>query len=71
MIDLPDAGTLRIDCADCVMRDSDACDDCLVTFIAGRDPDDAVVIDVSEARAVRLLSRAGLVPEIRHRPRTG
>lgn len=71
MTDFPRAGTLRIDCADCVMRDTDACDDCLVTFIAGRDSDDALVIDVSEARAVRLLSRAGLVPELRHQPRTG
>ena len=71
MTDFPRPGALQIDCADCVMRDSRACDDCLVTFITGREPDDALVIDVAEARAVRLLSRAGLIPEIRHQPRTG
>ena len=71
MTDFPRAGTLHIDCAECAMRDSTACDDCLVTFIAGREPDDALVIDVAEARAVRLLSRAGLIPQIRHQPRTG
>lgn len=62
---------LTIDCADCRMRSTPACDDCLVTFITGRDPEDAVVIDVAEARAVRLLADAGLVPGIRHVPRTG
>lgn len=62
---------LTIDCADCRMRSTPACDDCLVTFITGRDPEDAVVIDVAEARAVRLLADAGLVPGIRHVPRSG
>lgn len=71
MTDRPAGGTVRIDCAECVMRGTDACDDCLVTFITGREPDDAVVIDVSEVRAMRLLSQAGLVPQLRHRPRTG
>jgi hypothetical protein len=61
----------RIDCADCVRQGTDSCDDCLVTFICSREPDDAVVIDASEARALRLLSGAGLVPENRHLPRTG
>ncbi len=62
---------LRIDCADCSMRYTSACDDCVVSFILDRDPDDAVVIDAEEARVVRLLAGAGLVPEIRHRRRTG
>jgi hypothetical protein len=38
-----------------------------VTFICGREPDDAVVIDVAEERALRLLGRSGLVPPLRHR----
>jgi hypothetical protein len=42
------------------------CDDCVVSFIVGREPDDAVVVDADEARAVRLLARAGLVPDVRH-----
>ena len=55
-----------ISCDDCAMQGTSACDDCVVTFICGRDPHDAVVIDVEEARAVRLLEQAGLVPGLRH-----
>ena len=57
---------MLIDCDDCRMQGTDACDDCVVSFIVGREPGDAVVIDVAEERAVRLLARAGLVPELRH-----
>lgn len=71
MTDFPRPGPLRIDCAECVMQATAACEDCLVTFITGREPDDALVIEVSEARAVRLLSQVGLVPQLRHVPRTG
>jgi hypothetical protein len=35
-----------------------------VTFICNREPGDALVIDAEEARAVRLLSDAGLVPSL-------
>jgi len=59
---------LRISCDDCVMQATDACEDCVVTFICGRDPDDAVIIDAAEARAVRMLARNGLVPDLRHTP---
>ena len=62
---------IRISCDDCVMQDTDACSDCIVTFICSRDPDDAVIIDAAEERAVRMLIRGGLVPELRHRPATG
>ena len=62
---------MRIDCADCVMQATDACDDCIVSFVANREPGDAVVIDVGAERAVRMLARAGLVPESRHLPRAG
>jgi len=54
-----------ISCDDCVMAHTDACDDCVVTFICGREPDEAVVIDVAEARAMRMLGDAGLVPPLR------
>jgi hypothetical protein len=63
--------SLTISCDDCAMQLTDACDDCLVTHICGRQPDEAVVIDVAQARAVRLLSQAGLVPALRHVRRTG
>ncbi|MGD0320404.1 MAG: hypothetical protein ABSC00_02185 [Acidimicrobiales bacterium] len=58
--------TISISCDDCELRASDACEDCLVSFVLGREPDDAVVVDVAEARALRLLSGAGLVPQLRH-----
>ena len=59
---------LTIDCDACAMQGTDACDDCVVSFVVRRDPQDALVIDVQEARAVRLLAGAGLVPRLRHIP---
>lgn len=60
-----------ISCDDCAARATEACDDCVVTFICGREPDDAVVIDAEEERAVRLLAQVGLVPGLRHVRRSG
>jgi hypothetical protein len=60
--------TRIIDCETCTMRDTAACDDCVVTFICRREPDEAVIIDVAEERAVRMLIRSGLVPALRHVP---
>ena len=57
---------LRLDCAECTMQHTDACDDCVVTFLCAREPDDAVVVDVAELAALRSLGRAGLVPGLRH-----
>jgi hypothetical protein len=53
------------------MQGTDACEDCVVTFLIERDPDSALVINADEARAVRLLGRVGLVPGLRHERRTG
>lgn len=63
--------TITIECESCVMRDSDACGDCVVTFLVDREPDDAVVIDADEARAMRMLERAGLLPSLRFQERAG
>jgi hypothetical protein len=60
-----------IDCDACAMQGTYACDDCVVSFVVRRDPHDALVIDAEEARAVRLLSGAGLVPRLRHIPVNG
>ena len=60
---------LRIDCAECVLEGSEACADCVVTWLVDREPGGAVVIDVAEARALRTLQVGGLVPGLRHRPR--
>ena len=62
---------LTIECDRCTLRDSGACDDCVVSFLLGREPDDAVVIDADEARAMRMLERAGLVPTLRFTSRAG
>ena len=59
------AGALTIDCDCCTLRDTAACDDCVVSFLLEREPEDAVVIDADEARAMRMLERAGLVPTLR------
>jgi hypothetical protein len=59
-----------VSCDECVMRGTETCDDCIVTFLCERDPDEAVVIDAFEERALRLLNRAGLLPPLQHRRRT-
>lgn len=64
---------ITISCESCVMQHTDACDDCVVTFLCQRDPatdpapHQAIVFDIAEQRAVRLLAAAGLVPTLRHR----
>jgi hypothetical protein len=62
---------MRIDCDDCVMQHTRACDDCVVSHILGREPGDAVVLDLGEERALRSFVDGGLVPELRLRPREG
>jgi hypothetical protein len=62
---------MDINCDDCVMQHTDTCDDCVASFIVDRRPGEAVVIDVEEERAVRMLADAGLVPGLRHRRRAG
>lgn len=60
------SGTISISCDDCSLHATDACDDCLVSFVLAREPDDAVIIDAAEARALRLLAGHGLVPQLRY-----
>lgn len=60
-------GGLLIDCDTCVARDTDACSDCVVSFLCRDDSDMAVVLDLDELRAMRVLAEAGLVPTLRHR----
>ncbi len=64
---------LVIDCGECEHQHTSVCDDCVVSFIVDRDPEDAVIIDADELRAVRALEKAGLMPGSRHhlRPVTG
>ena len=63
---------MLIDCDDCVMKATDACGDCIVTFLLDR-PEGAVIFDVAEERALRVLSDSGLTAENRFQavPKTG
>jgi hypothetical protein len=58
--------SLTISCEDCSMQSTPACQECVVSFLCDHEPADAVVIDVEEARVVRMLGRSGLTPPLRH-----
>jgi hypothetical protein len=64
---MTEAGSLVIDCDECVMRHTAACADCVVTALCGHEHGTALVVDAAEGRALRLLGSAGLVPVLRHR----
>lgn len=59
--------SMSISCDDCSMQCTAACDDCVVTFLVGQDTDDSLVLDLEQARVVRLLGKAGLVPDLKFR----
>lgn len=63
--------TITVECDACSMQGSAACEDCVVTFLLSREPDDAVVFDAQEARAMRMLAQAGLLPTLRFDGRAG
>ena len=53
---------MLVDCERCAMRDTSACDDCVVTFFLGERPVD---LDESEVTALANLAGEGLVPKLR------
>ncbi len=59
---------MLIDCNECAMQDTSACDDCVVGVLL-RDSDGPVVLDEAEAEALDHLAQAGLVPRLRLVPR--
>lgn len=59
--------SLSISCGDCSMQCTSACDDCVVTFLVGQETEDSLVLDLDQARVVRLLGNAGLVPDLKFR----
>lgn len=63
------ADALVIDCDTCVMQESDACSDCVMSFLLDHEPlsSTVVILDLNEIRALRALGDAGLVPTLRHR----
>lgn len=63
--------SLSISCDDCSMQCSSACGDCVVTFLLRDDvvesDHDTLVLDLEQARVVRLFASAGLVPDLKYR----
>jgi hypothetical protein len=61
---------ITISCDECRMQCSAACDDCVVTYLL-RDgheievEQEPVVLDLDQIRVVRLLGKAGLVPDLK------
>jgi len=72
MTDTPER-SLSISCDDCSMQCSSACTDCVVTFLLRDDTveteteHDTLVLNLEQARVVRMFSSAGLVPELKFR----
>jgi hypothetical protein len=58
---------LVISCDTCVMAQTSACDDCVMAVLCPAEEPRAVVLDLAERRALRLLADAGMVPTLRHR----
>jgi hypothetical protein len=59
---------MLISCDDCRMQGTDACSDCVVSYILDK-PEGAVVFDAEQERAIREMSRAGLLPDVRWQAR--
>ena len=55
---------MRIDCDECAMQHTVACNDCVVAFLL-READGPVEIDKTEAAALSAMADAGLVPRLR------
>lgn len=63
---------VTISCDECSMRRTAACDDCVVTFLLSDDATErsgheVMVLDLDQARVVKLLGKAGLVPDLKYR----
>ena len=58
---------LVISCDTCVMANTSACDDCMMSVLCDPVDEGAVVLSLAELRDIRLLAKAGLVPTLRHR----
>jgi hypothetical protein len=55
---------MLIDCNDCRMQDTSACEDCVVSFVL-HEADEPVSIDPDHAEVLELLAEEGLVPALR------
>lgn len=65
-----EGGAMLIDCDECVMQHTTACEDCLVTMVIGVTSHPATVeFDEEEQAAVEHLADVGLIPQLRLVPR--
>jgi hypothetical protein len=63
---------ISISCDECSLEGTSACEDCVVSYLlGGEETEDAMIVDVMEARAIRMLHGAGLLPELRFQQRVG
>ena len=59
---------ITISCDECSMQCTSACDDCVVTYLLREEPEieqEPLVLDLDQVRVVRLLGKAGLVPDLK------
>jgi hypothetical protein len=61
---------ITISCDDCRMQCTSACDDCVVSFLLRDDETETehvpLMLDLDQIRVVRLLGKAGLVPDLKY-----
>lgn len=71
VFELADGTTgMLISCDSCAMQHTDHCRDCVVMAVVDPTPrTGGIVVDADEERALRELAHAGLIPEIKMRPR--
>lgn len=61
---------LSISCGDCVRRSTPDCEDCLVSFVLGDEPEE-LTLSSELAGVAGLLSSQGMIPRLKfHRLRT-
>ena len=56
---------MLIDCDECVMQDTSACDDCVVAVLLAGQGLRRIELDTAESEAIDNLAEAGLVPHLR------
>lgn len=59
---------MLINCDDCIMQHTAACNECVVSFLL-KDSDGPLVIDGDEAAALGRMAAVGLLPPLRLVPR--
>lgn len=57
---------LSISCTDCVRRGTRDCDDCLVSFVLGGEPDE-LTMSTEVADVAGMLASQGMIPRLKFR----